>query len=112
MRADDIRKLYQTVDPATADEAATAANEAQTDPAQARRLLQVLYSLSVEDVTFAMLLRLFLEGALMRVIQGLAEKDDTFAMECAQLINELMASMATERAPVLRGRPGRTTKSA
>lgn len=109
MKPDDIRRLYRDVDMATAEEAAAAANEAQTDPAQARRFIQVLYSLSVEDRTFALLLQLFLEGALMRIIQDRAEQDDVFALECAELINELMAKMAADRQPVPRGRPGKKT---
>lgn len=112
MKPEDIRRLYREVDPAMADEAATIANEATTDPAQARRLIAVLYSLSVEDRVFALLLSMFLEGMIMRVIQGLAEKDDEFAVGAAQLITELMDKMAADRAPTLRGRSGRTARSA
>lgn len=42
MKAEDIRRLYRSVDPGTAEEAAETANEAQIDPDQARRLIQVL----------------------------------------------------------------------
>lgn len=107
MKAEDIRRLYRAVDPGTAEEAAETASEAQTDPDQARRLIQVLYSLSVEDRTFALLLHMFLEGMLMRLIQERAEGDDAYAVECGKLIVGLMEGMA---------RPGRgrvrPTKSA
>lgn len=107
MRAEDIRKLYRDVDPATAHEAAETANEARTNPEQARRLLKVAYSLSVEDRTFALLLKLFLEGMLMRLIEERANGDAAYAIECAGLILDLMEKMA----PPPRGKP-KTTKTA
>lgn len=93
MNADDIRKLYRNVDPATAQEAAAAANEARTDPEQARRLIATLYALSTEDRTFVRLLRLFLESMLMQMIEERAAIDDAYALVCGELIVSLMASM-------------------
>jgi len=107
MRPEDIRRLYREVDPATAQEAASAASEARTDPEQARRVIAVLYSLSVEDRVFAMLLKLFLEGMLMRLIEERAQQDDGYALICGQLIVELMEKMQ----PPMRGR-ARPAKSA
>jgi hypothetical protein len=89
MKSEDIRRLYRAVDEATAAEAAETANEARRDPEQARRLIKTLYSLSVEDRNFAMLLDMFLEGMLMRFIEERAN-DDLYALECGQLIVELM----------------------
>jgi len=105
---EDIRRLYRQETPATAQEAAESAQEARTDPEQARRLLKVLYSLSVEDRDFAMLLKLFLEGMLMGLIEQRAESDDAYALACAQLITDLMDA-TRKRTP--RGKP-RPAKSA
>lgn len=107
MKPDDIRRLYHEVDAATATEAAETASAARTDPEQARKLLKVLYSLSVEDRAFALLLQLFLDGMLMRLIEERAATDDAFALECGTLIVELMEKML----PPPRGRP-RTARSA
>jgi hypothetical protein len=107
MKADDIRRLYRAVDPAMAQEAAETANEARTDPVQARRLIKTLYSLSVEDRAFAMLLRMFLEASMMRLVEEHAEQDDAFALDCAKLITDLMERMT----PPARGR-ARPAKSA
>lgn len=106
MKAEDIRRMYRAVDPATATEAAETANEARRDPEQARRLIKTLYSLSVEDRTFALLLRMFLEGMLMRLIEDRAN-DDLYALECGRLIVELMEKMTIPE----RGRP-KTARSA
>lgn len=108
MRPDDIRRLYAAEDPATASEAARTREEARTDPDQARRLVQVLYAMSVEDRDFAMLLKLFLEGVTMRLIEERAASDDPFALECATLITDLMDA-TMRRTP--RGKP-RTAKTA
>ena len=107
MRPEDIRRLYRDVDPATAREAAETANEARADPDQARRLIRVIYSLSVEDRAFALLLHMFLEASMMRLVEEHAEQDDDFARDCAQLITDLMDKMA----PASRGR-ARPTRSA
>lgn len=101
MRPEDIRKLYASEDAATDQEAHKTQQEARTDPDQARRLIQVLYSMSVEDRDFAMLLRLFLEGTTMRHIQERVEADDDEALKCSNLIVDLM--QMTMR-PVQRGR--------
>ena len=53
MRPDDIRRLYAAETEATASEAARTREEARSDPDQARRLVQVLYAMSVEDRIFA-----------------------------------------------------------
>ena len=108
MRPDDIRRLYAAEDPATASEAARTREEARTDPDQARRLVQVLYAMSVEDRDFAMLLKLFLEGMTMRLIEERAASDDQFALDCAKLITDLMDA-TMKKTP--RGKP-RTAKTA
>ena len=109
MRPEDIRRLYHAETEASAEEARETAQEARSDPAQARRLLKVLYSLSVEDASFAMLLKLFLEGMLMRLIEERAETDDAYALECAALITDLMEA-TMRKTP--RGRPGKPTRAA
>ena len=108
MKPDDIRRLYAAEDPATASEAAQTREAARTDPEQARRLVQVLYAMSVEDRDFAMLLKLFLEGMTMRLIEERAASDDQFALDCAKLITDLMEA-TMRRTP--RGKP-RTAKTA
>ena len=108
MKPDDIRRLYAAEDPATASEAARTREEARTNPEQARRLVQVLYAMSVEDRDFAMLLRLFLEGMTMRLIEERVAGDDQFALDCAKLITDLMDA-TMRRTP--RGKP-RTAKTA
>ena len=108
MKPDDIRRLYAAEDPATASEAAQTREAARTDPEQARRLVQVLYAMSVEDRDFAMLLKLFLEGMTMRLIEERAASDDQFALDCAKLITDLMDA-TMRRTP--RGKP-RTAKTA
>lgn len=108
MRPDDIRRLYAAEDPATASESARTRAAARTDPDQARRLVQVLYAMSVEDRDFAMLLKLFLEGMTMRLIEEHAASDDAFALDCAKLITDLMDA-TMKKTP--RGKP-RTAKTA
>lgn len=90
MTPEDLRKMYRDEEPATDDEARETAEEVRTDPDQARWLIQALYSMSVEDRDFAMLLRLFLEGTAMRHIQERATKDDEEALKCSNLIVDLM----------------------
>ena len=108
MRPDDIRRLYAAEEAATASEAARTREEARTDPEAARKLLRVLYAMSTEDRDFAMLLRLFLEGMTMRLIEERAASDDQFALECAKLITDLMDA-TMKKTP--RGKP-RTAKTA
>ncbi len=108
MRPEDIRKLYRAEGAATAEEARAAREEARTDSDQARRFLATLYSLSVEDSAFALLLRLFLEGIQMRMIEERAAADDAFALDCAKLIQDLMDGMARPA----RGRPAKPARSA
>ena len=48
MTPEDVRRLYRAEDEATADEAAQTAQEARTDPAQARRLLLSMYALAAD----------------------------------------------------------------
>ena len=103
MNPDDIRRMYHHVSEATEAEARATFQRIQEDPEEARRMIEVLYSLSVEDAQFALLLRLFLEGTLMRLVAERAEGDDAYALECGKLITELMEKT---RRPA-RGRPGR-----
>ena len=107
MRPEDIRRLYRAESAASAEEAAESRQEARTDPEQARRLLKVLYSLSVEDRDFAMLLKLFLEGMLIRLIEERAQTDDAYALECAKLITDLMDA-TMRRTPRGRSKPARS----
>lgn len=93
MKPEDIRRLYRQVDAATEQEAAELHAELRTDPEQARRFLKVIYSLSVEDQQFAVLLRLFLEGMLMRTIEEVAASNDDYALQCAELLIGLMNGM-------------------
>lgn len=110
MKPEDIRRLYAEESAATDEEARETQQEARADPDQARRLIAVLYSMSVEDASFAMLLRLFLEGTTMRHIQERAEVDDEEALKCSNLIVDLM-QMTMRRTP--RGRQStKTTRSA
>ena len=108
MTPEDIRRLYRQETPATDQEAAEAREAARTDPDEARRQIAVLYALSTEDRAFATLLKLFLEGMLMGLIQQRAESDDAYALACAQLITDLMDA-TRKRTP--RGKP-RPAKSA
>lgn len=101
MRPEDIRRLYASESEATDQEAKETQEQARTDPDQARRLMQVLFAMSVEDRDFALLLRLFLEGTTMRHIQERAEADDEEALKCSNLIVDLM-QMTMQ--PVQRGR--------
>lgn len=110
MRPEDIRRLYAEESAATDDEFYQSQQKARTDPDEARRLIQVLYAMSVEDRDFAMLLRLFLEGTTMRLIEERAKADDAEALKCSNLIVDLM-QMTMRRTP--RGRQAaKTTKSA
>ena len=107
IRPEDIRRLYHAETPASEQEARETAHQARTDPEQARRLLQVLYSMSVEDRDFAVLLKLFLEGMLMRLIEERAHTDDAYALQCAELITELMEA-TMRKTPRGRPKPTRT----
>lgn len=108
MTPDDIRRLYRGATAATDAEAAATHEAIRTDPGAARAFLQALYSISVEDVQTALLLKLFLEGMLMRLVEERAAADDAFALEAARLATDLMGRLA--RPP--RGRPGRNVKTA
>lgn len=107
MRPEDIRRIYQSEDPATEEEHRQTRAQARTDPEEARRLLQVLYAMSTEDTSFAMLLKLFLEGMQMRLIAERAAADDSFALDCAQLITDLMDA-TMRRTPRGKPRPARS----
>src|SRR5262245_61431961 len=103
--------MYRQETPATEEEAAQLQEQARTDPEVARTLLQTIYSLSVEETHTAILLKLFLEGMLMRLVEERAATDDAFALECGTLLVDLMNAM--KRPP--RGRPrgkARPAKSA
>ena len=109
MRAEDIRKLYAEESAADDDEARAHQQQARTDPDEARRLLAVLYAMSTEDRSFAMLLELFLQGTTMRYIQERAA-DDAEALKQSNLIVDLMQA-TMRRTP--RGRQsGKTARSA
>lgn len=108
MKPEDIRRLYRELDAATEAEARETQQEARTNPDTARALLKTIYSLSVEDRDTALLLRLFLEGMLMRHIEERAEQDDAYALACADLILGLMEQMK----PPPRGKPGKAAKTA
>lgn len=111
MKPEDIRQLYRDEDAATDEEAAQTRQDVTTDPEQARRYLASVYALSTEDRDFALLLKLFLEGMLMRLIQERAEQDDAYALDCAKLITSLMDTMKAPP-PTPRGRQNRTAKTA
>ena len=107
MKPEDIRRMWHQETPATEQEAADLREQLRTDPEQARRFLNVIYSLSVEHRETAALLKLFMEGMLLRLIEERAATDDAYALECAALITGLMDGM--KRPP--RGK-ARTAKSA
>lgn len=106
MTPEEIRRLYRREREATDAEFAATVEEVRTDPDAARRLIAVLYSLSVEDRDFAVMLKLFLEGALMRLVEDRAAADDAFAGACGVLITDLMR--ATMRPPRGKERPAKT----
>lgn len=108
MRPEDIRRLYAEESEATDEEARETQQRARSDPEEARRLLKVLYAMSTQDRDFAMLLRLWLEGTLMRHLEECAAADDAEALKQANLLIDLM--QATMRR-VPRGKP-RTARSA
>jgi hypothetical protein len=101
MSPEEILRLYRRETPATAAEAAATIQEVRSDPEAARAYLRVIYSLSTEDPSFALLLKMLLEGLLMRLIEERAERDDAFAVEAARLATDLADRLA--RPP--RGRP-------
>ena len=106
MKPEDIRRLYRAETAATEQESAAQRAQLRSDPDEARRLLQTLYALSTEDRDFALLLRLFLEGMLMRLVEERAATDDAYALACAALIADLMDAM--QRPPRGRARPARS----
>lgn len=108
MRPEDIKRLYAAESAATDEESRETQERARTDPEEARRLLQVLYVMSTEDRDFAMLLRLFLEGTLMRHIEARAASDPAEALLQSNLLIDLMQA-TMRRTP--RGKP-KTARSA
>lgn len=104
MTPEDVRKLYRDEDAATDDEARDTAQEARTDPAQARRLLLTLYALAGEDRAFTQLLQLVLQAGTMQLLVQAAEADDTFALRMAELILDGMEQMAKAARRTPRGR--------
>lgn len=100
--------MYRRETAATEAEFIDGMQRVRTDPDEARAMLLTLYSLSVEDPAFVMLLRLFVEGAVMKLIEDRAEQDDAFALHCGGLIADLM----TKTRPVPRGKPRSPAKSA
>jgi hypothetical protein len=110
MRPEDIRRIYAEEAAADDAEAHATQTEARTDPEAARKLLAVLYAMSVEDRSFALLLRLFMEGTTMRYIEERMAADDAEALKCSNLIVDLMQA-TMQRTP--RGRQStKTTRSA
>lgn len=101
MKPEDIRRLYRGEQAASDAEAARTRAETLRDPDAARALIKTLYSLALEDRSFAQLLRMFLEASMMRLIEEHAEQDDAFALDSAGLIFKLMDLMA----PPPRGKP-------
>ena len=99
MTPDEIRRLYHRERAATDEEAAETTESMRTDPATARAMIATLYSLSVEDRHSALLLKLFLEGTLMRLVEERAGSDDAFALACGGLIADLMRDMASPHPP-------------
>lgn len=113
VKPEDIRQLYHDEEAATEEEAAQTREEVTTDPEQARNFLKTIYALSTEDPEFALLLRLFLEGMLMRQIEERAAQDDAYALDCAKLITGLMGGLKPPRkTKPPRGRQNRTAKTA
>lgn len=108
MRPEDIRRLYAEESAATDEEARDSQQRARTDPDEARALIKTLYAMSTEDRAFAVLLRMFLEASMMRLIEEHAAEDDSFALDSGKLIIDLMNM--TMR-PVPRGKP-KTARSA
>jgi len=107
MNIDDIRKIYRSENAASDDEASETAQEARTDPDQARRLLVTLYGLAGEDQVFDQLLQLLLKVGTMQLLVQAAETNDRFALQMAEVIldgMEQMAKSAAQRTP--RGRQG------
>lgn len=93
MTPEDIRQMYRDADPASQQEAQREANEARTDPNQARRLLVTLYALAGEDRDFDQLLYLVLKVGTMQLLVMAAEESDTFALHLAELILDGMETM-------------------
>lgn len=108
MRPEDIRRLYAEESPADDAEARETQERVRTDPDEARGMIKVLYAMSTEDRDFALLLRMFLEASMMRLIEEHAEQDDAFALDCGKLIVDLMQ---TTMRPVRRGKV-KTARSA
>jgi hypothetical protein len=104
MTPEDIRKLYRDEDPATDEEARQTAQEARTDPDQARRLLVTLYALAGEERIYGDLLGLVLKVGTMQLLVQAAEADDTFALRMAGLILDGMEQMAQAAQRTPRGR--------
>lgn len=112
MTLEDLRKLYRDEDAATDDEAHKTADEARTDPEQARRLLITLYALAGEDRIYEQLLDLVLKVGTMQLLVQAAE-DDAFALHMAELILDGMETMAKAASRTPRGRQAaRKAKSA
>ena len=112
MKPDDIRRLYRQETEATPEEAEAAAQEARTDPDQARRLLLSMYALAGEDAEFDRLLALILKVGTMQLIADAAHKDDTFALHMAELITDAMEQLKPGSMRVPRGKPGKKVRSA
>lgn len=111
MKPEDIRKLYRAESEATPEEAAAAAQEARTDPDQARRLLLSMYALAGEDVEFERLLQLILQVGTMQLIADAAHKDDRFALHMAELITDAMEQLKPGSMKVPRGKPRKASSA-
>lgn len=108
MTPEEIRQLHRREDPATAAEAATTREAIRSNPETARAYLKVLYGLSTEDPAYALLLKMLLEGTLMRLIEERAAHDDAFALEVGRLATDLQDRLARPA----RGRPKGQVKTA
>lgn len=110
MNADDIRALYARETPATPEEAAETEADARTDPAQARRLLSVLYALASEERAAAEVLNATMFTLLMDHVMERAARDDAYALRVADLIIQQQALIAqrARAAKVPRGKRART----
>jgi hypothetical protein len=108
MNPDDIRRLYHQEAAATDTEAAETARAVTTDPAEARRLLLVLYAMAGEDRRFATLLTTVLQAATMQLLLRAVEADDAFALQIGALILEAQEQTSRPATPRGKAKPTRS----
>jgi len=102
---DHIGTVYPALDAATVHELALICAAAQTDPAAARQLIDLVSELAQAEAPGTDLENRFLKVILLAIIEQWAARQDDFALQAAAVIRTLVQETARERRPAAPASP-------